>query len=308
MTPPQRPRTESRVDVVLPVRLWGMESEWEPFTEKAEIVNVSLKGARLKGVRAQLRLGDVIALEHDGKKAAFQVVWVGKEGSAHAGEVGIFCLEPDKLVWGTIILTPEVTGVDTAKTETTAQQRPLKTGSPPAAQPRPGPGGDSIEFLETPALTEAHTRDRVAVRSPRPPHQGAPVLPAGKRISEESAGRLAAKGADVATKVLPVRRWINQRRTERVVIREPITVSGQTPQGKTFSEDTETLVVNSHGGLFLLRSPIEFGQDIRIRRKNSGQEVGCRIVYVGETKEQTKEVGVAFTSPATHFWGIAFPS
>ena len=30
----QEQRTDDRVDVLLPVQLWGMESEWEPFTER----------------------------------------------------------------------------------------------------------------------------------------------------------------------------------------------------------------------------------------------------------------------------------
>ena len=104
----QELRADDRVDVLLPVQLWGMESEWEPFTEKVEIANVSLSGARMKGIQAQLGLGDVIAVQHAGKKAAFQVVWVGKKGSAHEGEAGIFCLEPAKLIWGTILLSPEM--------------------------------------------------------------------------------------------------------------------------------------------------------------------------------------------------------
>ena len=109
-------------------------------------------------------------------------------------------------------------------------------------------------------------------------------------------------------KVVSVKRWVNQRRTERVVIREPISVSGAIAQGQRFSEDTETTVVNRHGGLFLLRSPIEFGQKIWIRRKKAGKEVECRVVYVGKEKGQEKEVGVTFTSPDNHFWGIGFPS
>ena len=104
----QEQRASDRVEVLLPVQLWGMESEWGPFTEKVEIANVSLSGARMKRIPTQLRLGDVVAVEHAGKKAAFQVVWIGKKGSAHEGEAGIFCLEPAKLIWGTILLSPEM--------------------------------------------------------------------------------------------------------------------------------------------------------------------------------------------------------
>ena len=68
------------------------------------------------------------------------------------------------------------------------------------------------------------------------------------------------------------------------------------------------MVVNRQGGLFMLRSAIAFGQKVWIRRKEASQEVECRVVYVGKEEGQEKEVGVAFTSPDDHFWGIAFPS
>lgn len=84
------PRRSARVNIGCPVRISGTLPNHVPFEEDAKIVTVSKFGAKLK-TRLPLRVGMKVKVEPVGGKSSgvFKVVWVGREGTLRAGEVGV---------------------------------------------------------------------------------------------------------------------------------------------------------------------------------------------------------------------------
>ena len=98
----------------------------------------------------------------------------------------------------------------------------------------------------------------------------------------------------------------NQRRSSRVFTRIPIRASGKNLHGKRFRENSQTIVVNAHGGLLYLNEEIELGADIVLINPVTEEEQECRVVYAGDLSEKGQRIGVEFLSPAPHFWGVEF--
>jgi hypothetical protein len=102
-------------------------------------------------------------------------------------------------------------------------------------------------------------------------------------------------------------RWINNRRSQRVILSFPVVVRAQ-PEGEDCStEQSCTLVVNAHGALIAMALKVKLGQRLMLENVGSGQEQSCCVVHVGERKSDKAEVGVEFVAPAPRFWNIDFP-
>ncbi len=95
------------------------------------------------------------------------------------------------------------------------------------------------------------------------------------------------------------------RRSQRVFLSVPITVSGEFEQGP-FSEETRTLSVNVHGALLSLSTQVSVDQALQIRNAH-GEQQACRVVCLGPTADGQTQVGVEFTEPSPEFWHIEFP-
>jgi len=98
----------------------------------------------------------------------------------------------------------------------------------------------------------------------------------------------------------------NRRRSQRVMLSVPVTLSGQTADGP-FSEDTQTLVINAHGALIGLKAKVSQGQTMRIRTRMYPEEQDCRVIWVGPTAEGKTQCGIEFAQPAPNFWQVNFP-
>jgi hypothetical protein len=85
--------------VEVPVRIFGTDSNGKIFSEKVATVKVSRRGVELRGVQAQLKLGEVIGLTYGQTKINFRVVWVGEAGTPNAGHAGLLNTAPDKTLW-----------------------------------------------------------------------------------------------------------------------------------------------------------------------------------------------------------------
>jgi hypothetical protein len=104
--------------------------------------------------------------------------------------------------------------------------------------------------------------------------------------------------------------WITdpgRRRSMRVLLSVPISVSGKTVQNQDFSEETRTLVVNAHGALISLAAPVVANQTIFVSNNATQETEECRIVYLGNTQAGKAQMGVEFLSPSPTFWQIDFP-
>jgi PilZ domain len=98
----------------------------------------------------------------------------------------------------------------------------------------------------------------------------------------------------------------NRRRSQRVILSVPVSVSGTGPKGK-FTEETKTLVVNAHGALITLAAKMTQGQQLELKSASNPEAQACKVVYIGPSVQGQTQVGVEFLKPAPHFWHVAFP-
>jgi hypothetical protein len=98
------------------------------------------------------------------------------------------------------------------------------------------------------------------------------------------------------------------RRSGRIFHRIRVQAEGRTHNRKKFKETCETVVVNAHGGLLLLKHEVDNGEMLVLTNPETLEEQECRIVYLGEPVEKGQRVGIEFLTPAPHFWGVEFSS
>ena len=98
-----------------------------------------------------------------------------------------------------------------------------------------------------------------------------------------------------------------ERRSLRLWIRIPVRASSKNADGKDFSEDTETIVINAHGGLLFLHQAVKIGADIFLSNVVTKEEQVCRVVTLGDSSDNGMRVGIEFLSPSPSFWGVEFP-
>jgi len=100
--------------------------------------------------------------------------------------------------------------------------------------------------------------------------------------------------------------FTSPRRSTRVFRRMPVKASGKDHNGKKFREACETVVVNAHGGLLLLKHEIKDGEMLVLENPATQEEQECRVVFLGEPSDRGQRVGVEFLTPSPHFWGVDF--
>src|ERR1700738_140614 len=99
----------------------------------------------------------------------------------------------------------------------------------------------------------------------------------------------------------------NRRRSERVMLQVPVVVQVRTRDGKEVREETQTVVVNAHGGLLKLRIEVKAGQPILLINEKSKVQQGCRVVRVETSEAGHSAVAFEFDQPTPQFWPIVFP-
>jgi hypothetical protein len=93
-------RKERRLNLELPVRVWGIDRMSRPFAELAHVRNVSNKGAVLVGMRSKVRTGELLDVQHGALRAQFRIVWINV-----SGEAGILALAFEPPIWGSALPT-----------------------------------------------------------------------------------------------------------------------------------------------------------------------------------------------------------
>ena len=81
---------------------------------------------------------------------------------------------------------------------------------------------------------------------------------------------------------------------------------GRSHAGKKFREVCETLVVNSHGGLLMLKHEVDNDEMLVLVNPETQEELECRVVYLGDLGDKGQRVGVEFLTPSPRFWGVEF--
>jgi hypothetical protein len=98
-----------------------------------------------------------------------------------------------------------------------------------------------------------------------------------------------------------------KRRSERVMLRVPVMVMSEMPDGQWLQEATHTAVVNAHGGLLKLAMEVVAGQPILLINATTNVEQSCRVVRVEKPPEGQAAVAFEFDTPAPEFWPVSFP-
>ncbi len=75
-------RKERRLNLELPVRIWGVDRMACPFAEIARVRNISNGGAVLVNVRSKMQTGEVLDVQHGASRAQFRIVWMSSSGDA----------------------------------------------------------------------------------------------------------------------------------------------------------------------------------------------------------------------------------
>ena len=94
------------------------------------------------------------------------------------------------------------------------------------------------------------------------------------------------------------------RRSSRAFHKMRVQAQGRGQNGRKFRETCETVVVNAHGGLLLLKHEVSDGEMLVLSNPETQEELECRIVYLGDLGEKGQRVGIEFLTPAPRFWGL----
>jgi hypothetical protein len=100
----------------------------------------------------------------------------------------------------------------------------------------------------------------------------------------------------------------NRRRSRRVKKRIALRVRMQSGNKQTVAEETHTIIVNDHGALILLATPVSVNQIIRLENTDTKEELLCRVTSLGQNFMGKSQIGVEFIYPAPTFWVGALPS
>jgi hypothetical protein len=91
-------RREARLPATLNVRVLGIDAHGKPFHQSATTLDISLCGARITGLAAQLNQGDIVGLQSGGAKCRFKVSWIsGNRDGTY--QVGLHCMEKGVCPW-----------------------------------------------------------------------------------------------------------------------------------------------------------------------------------------------------------------
>ena len=88
-----------RATLELKVRVWGMGANNQPFFQNAIAQNISVTGACIYGIEPELKVGDVIGVQYEGKKARCRVIWVVDAGALKKTQVGVQLVVDQDCPW-----------------------------------------------------------------------------------------------------------------------------------------------------------------------------------------------------------------
>lgn len=92
-------RRERRIDISLPVRLTATDVNGHSLEQEVITIDISPRGASLRGIQARLRIGDKVSLARSGKVEQFRIAWVGAEDTPGTGQIGVSAVDPVSSFW-----------------------------------------------------------------------------------------------------------------------------------------------------------------------------------------------------------------
>ena len=100
---------------------------------------------------------------------------------------------------------------------------------------------------------------------------------------------------------------VARRRSQRVLMQVAVKIRGEDSLGKPIDEETETLAINAHGALVLLRARLTSGSKVFLHHNRTQEEQECHVAFLGPVRSGKSEIGLEFSTPRPSFWRVAFP-
>ncbi len=146
------------------------------------------------------------------------------------------------------------------------------------------------------------------------PRRGSVAQPrqtTGSSASQKAPKAAAAKRAEAEApkETAPTTEAEEARRSDRVLLKIPLDVSGIDLKGNSFTERTQTRVINRNGASFVLHHSLQPDAPMTVKNVQTGQSAKFRARQVNQDLPGgLREWGVECIDPAApHFWGISFP-
>ena len=96
---PTHERDEKRIHVAIPIRITCFNQHAQPRLEMACTYDISAHGARITGLRSEVKEGEILVVERGRNKAYCRVAWIGAPDSPLQGQVGIQSVESGRSLW-----------------------------------------------------------------------------------------------------------------------------------------------------------------------------------------------------------------
>jgi hypothetical protein len=90
-------RREKRLHVAVPVKVF-----LDPNSINSQLCctyEISMVGARLVALSGVTRVGQVIWLQRNNRRARYKVMWIGEPETPQASQIGVEALEPANVIW-----------------------------------------------------------------------------------------------------------------------------------------------------------------------------------------------------------------
>jgi len=100
---------------------------------------------------------------------------------------------------------------------------------------------------------------------------------------------------------------LEQRRGRRVRAATHILLYGRLAD-EPFQEETQTIDVSSHGGLFPVSAPLVASQKLILTNLETNDDLACRVARLIRTERGETLAAVEFLQPSLRFWGSAVSS
>jgi PilZ domain len=101
--------------------------------------------------------------------------------------------------------------------------------------------------------------------------------------------------------------FANQRRSQRILLAVPLSVSARRADGTAFIERASTLIVSASGALVTLKELVLVGQILSLTNENTNGEISCAVVNFERQANGLHEVGIEFSGEHKNFWRVNFP-
>lgn len=151
-------RFNVRLQRSVKVKVRGVDASGRPFVQTAYTLNISPKGACLNGLECLQGRGQVIEISRWWRRARYRVVWTGDVGTAYMGQVGVFCIDQGRNVWGIQFPPSSRRSQSTQPFQPTEQTPPVPpaTAMPPAPQRRSRTNGSPPSATSPDQPTDLH--------------------------------------------------------------------------------------------------------------------------------------------------------